>query len=127
MPSPAFSMEVKMQIKTEDEFWDFLDSVKDSSKTDDLPSRFIWHYRQEPEVFSMFESFAMQMFRANRIKGSAWLIANRMRWETSISTNTEPFKITNDFISLYARLFMARHPHTLGFFRTGEMKRIKGI
>lgn len=116
-----------MVQKTENDFWDYLYSVRDNMDKDDLPSRFIAHYKQDPEVYDMFDRFAMQMYRANPERGSAWLIANRMRWETAINTTTEPFKITNDFIALYARLFMARHPHTDGFFVCKKMERIMGL
>jgi hypothetical protein len=52
------------------------------------------------------------------------MIANRIRWETSIETfSVEEYKISNDYIALYARMFMSDHPEYNGFFRIKEMKR----
>jgi len=47
---------------------------------------------------------------------------NRMRWETALQTTGDEFKIRNDFIAYYARLFMAYHPEHEGFFRIKRMK-----
>jgi hypothetical protein len=41
---------------------------------------------------------------------SAWLIVNRIRWETTVETSSGDFKISNNFIAYYARLFMDEHP-----------------
>jgi hypothetical protein len=52
------------------------------------------------------------------------MIANRIRWETSIETySVEEYKISNDYIALYARKFMQDHPSYDGFFKIKEMKR----
>lgn len=115
-----------MQVNNESEreFWEYLASIRDNMDKYDLPTRFIWHHSTEPEVYQMFEGFALQMYAKNPLVGSAWLIANRMRWETYVNTTTEPYNISNDFIALYSRLFMARYPQAEGFFKTRPMKRI---
>ena len=38
--------------------------------------------------------------------------------------NTDEYKISNDFIALYARLFMFEYQDYKGFFRTRPMKRV---
>lgn len=115
-----------MARKSEEEFLNYLDSIKDNMDKDDLPTRFLYHYRTNPNVYRMFEAFALQAIQAGRTRLSAWLIANRMRWEVELQKQVdEEFKIANDFIGLYARLFMARHPQYNGYFVTKRMPRIK--
>lgn len=110
---------------TENEFLNYLDSVKTNEK-DCLATRFLYHYRTNPEVYRLFEKFTLQMIQRQPVRGSAWMVANRVRWETTMS-HDEEYKVTNDYIAMYARLFMARHPQYDGYFVTKEMKRIFGV
>lgn len=45
-----------------------------------------------------------------------------MRWDSDLSTKDDVFKISNDYIALYARLMVYRYPEFEGFF---ELKRMK--
>ena len=47
---------------------------------------------------------------------------NRIRWETSIDTVGDDFKIRNDYIAYYARLFMHDFPEHNEIFSTKKMK-----
>lgn len=81
-----------------------------------------WH-RKNPHVYELFERFTMQAINKGRAKLSAWLIVNRIRWETSIETDGDDFKISNDYIALYARLFMHLNPQYDGVFTIKRMTR----
>jgi len=113
-----------MTYKTENEFLNYLDSVK-TNKRDCLATQFLYHYKTKPETYQFFEKFALEMIQTRPKRGSAWMVANRVRWETMI--RDEPYKVTNNFIALYARLFAARHPQHEGYFPTKAMKRILGL
>lgn len=80
-----------------------------------------WH-QQNPDVYKMFERFTFEAINAGHSRLSAWLIVNRIRWETTVVTQGEDFRISNDFIAWYARLFMHLHPQFSGFFQTKRMK-----
>lgn len=80
-----------------------------------------WH-KQNPHVYELFKRFTFQAIRCGHKRCSAWLIVNRIRWETAIETSGCDFKISNDFIAYYARLFMAHYPEHEGFFVTKRMK-----
>jgi hypothetical protein len=80
-----------------------------------------WH-KQNPHVYELFKRFTMQAIDRGHKNLSAWLIINRIRWETSIETKGEDFKISNDFIAYYSRLFMHQYPQYQGFFRTKPLK-----
>ena len=83
-----------------------------------------WHNRN-PQFFTLFERFTNEAISRGHNNLSGWLIANRVRWETNIVTRGNEYKIKNDFIALFARLFMVRHQQYIGFFRTKRMKRLK--
>ena len=114
---------------TENEFLDYLDSIKTGAKNC-LASQFLYHIRTNPAIYNYFEEFAFDMIRKKPDRGSAWMIANRVRWETKfaeVPIEETIFKVTNNFIALYARLFMARHPQHEGYFQIKNMKTISGI
>ncbi len=90
---------------------------------DDLKERWwAWH-KKNPHVYKLFEEFTLRAIKKGHRKLSAWLVVNRIRWETSIETTGSDFKISNDFIALYARYFMHKNPKYDGFFRIKKMKR----
>jgi hypothetical protein len=80
-----------------------------------------WH-RQNPHVYALFKEFTFQAILRGHRRLSAWLVVNRIRWETTVETNGGDFKISNDFIAYYSRLFMEEHPEYSGFFRTKPLK-----
>ena len=98
-----------------------LSMTKLDSSTDQKQAWWEWH-KANPHVWNLFERFALEAARSGRKNFSHWLIMNRIRWETAISTTSDDFKIRNDYIAYYARLFMAMHPKYEGFFRTKKMK-----
>jgi len=89
-----------------------------------LTNRFNQFHNDNPQVYEMFKKFTFMAIRRGHKRLSAWMIANRIRWETSIETiSVEDYKISNDYIALYARKFMSDHPEYNGFFKIKEMKR----
>lgn len=85
-----------------------------------------WH-KQNPHVYQLFKRFTIQAIDAGHKNLSAWLIINRIRWETSIETKGDDFKISNDYIAYYSRLFMHDFPQYKGFFRTKQLKADKPV
>lgn len=81
-----------------------------------------WH-KANPHVYAAFERFTFEAIRKGHKQFSAWLIVNRIRWETMVETTGNDFKISNDFIAYYARLFMAYHPEHEGIFKTKQLRR----
>jgi hypothetical protein len=83
-----------------------------------------WH-SENPKFFEYFEDFTFEAINKGHDRLSGWLIANRVRWETMIVTKGNDYKIKNDYIALFSRLFMVRNPEYVGFFRTKRMKRLQ--
>ena len=79
--------------------------------------------KENPEVYDLFCKFTLQAAGRGHKRLSAWMIVNRIRWETSVVTVGNDYKVSNDFIALYARKFMKDHPQYNGFFSIKTMKR----
>ena len=88
------------------------------------PTKARWRefHDENPHVWDMFERFTFDAIAAGKRNSSAWLIINRIRWETEIVTRGSAFKISNDHIAHYARHFHEQHPEFAGFFRTRPLK-----
>ena len=92
---------------------------------DDLKRKWWNWHKENPHVYRLFEEFTFRAIKKGHKRLSAWLVVNRIRWETSIETTGDDFKISNDYIALYARYFMHKHPRYEGFFKTKKMKRVE--
>jgi hypothetical protein len=79
-----------------------------------------WH-KANPYVWVYFEQFSFDAIKKGRRKISHWLIINRIRWEVYIETTGNDFKISNDFIAFYARLWRAKHPEHKDLFNIKRM------
>jgi hypothetical protein len=79
-----------------------------------------WH-KNNPMIWQYFEKFAMEAIRMRRTKISHWLIINRIRWEVYVITTGDDFKISNDFIAFYARLWREKYPQHKDLFNIKRM------
>ena len=77
-----------------------------------------WKYHEDnPHVFKHFKRLAWEYKNAGNNKCSAALIGNVIRWQVSIETQSEDgFKISNDWLPLYARLLVYTNPSFDEFF-----------
>ena len=80
-----------------------------------------WH-KKNPLVYELFEKYTFDAIESGRKHYSHWAIINRIRWDREIETQGSDFKISNDYIGFYARLFHAQHPEHDGFFRLKQLK-----
>lgn len=79
---------------------------------------FIEFERKNPHVRELFDQFAMQGIMQGRMNFGARMVWERIRWFTAIETTDLEFKVNNNFIAYYSRLFMIEHPEHGDFFRT---------
>ena len=80
-----------------------------------------WH-KENPRIWKYFRQFALEAVHSGRKHISHWLIVNRIRWEVSIATTGHEFKISNNHIAFYARLWKAAYPEFSYIFTTKWMK-----
>ena len=92
------------------------------SGDDRIQANFEKFHAANPRVFELWGRFTLQMIRAGFKRGSASLVAERIRWETGIATTSDPpVQLNNNYRSRYARLWMRKNPTWAGFFRTREL------
>jgi hypothetical protein len=87
-----------------------------------LFKKFFEFHFENPGVYDLFEKFALQAKAANRPRFSHWMIAQRIRWYTNIETTGTDYKLSNDYIAMYARLLVYAIPELEGFFQLKKMK-----
>lgn len=78
-------------------------------------------HKAHPEVWTLFERFALDRAARGFAHYSADAVMHRVRWETSGGDKTrgeDGFKINDHHVAFYARRFMRLHPELPGFFRT---------
>jgi hypothetical protein len=73
-------------------------------------------HEANPHVYVAMLAFANELRAVGRNKSSVWLIGNRLRWETAISTTGANYTLPNETFSRYARLIMHEHKEFRGFF-----------
>lgn len=89
-----------------------------------LTERFNTFDRDNPHIYRLFCKYTWDAINAGRQKLSHWMVINRIRWDADVLTETEEsYKISNDFIALYARKFMEDNPKYTGIFTIKQMKR----
>lgn len=92
-----------------------------------IRKRFEEFHLTHPQVYLMFESFAKALINKGHKKLGAKMIMERIRWEIQFETYTQDergFKINNDFVAHYARMFIKHHPQYKDFF---EFRIIKSL
>lgn len=75
-------------------------------------------HRENPHVYTLFDRFTRRAIAAGRTRLASKLICERIRWETAVETRGEEFKINNNHMPYYARLWMRNNPRYAGFFGT---------
>lgn len=91
--------------------------------TQTLSEQFEEWLKLNPDFYPLFDKFTRQLILSGVKKSSAWLVCNRIRWESMIQTVGNEYKISNDFIALLARKFLSENPEHPKFFTIKEMKR----
>jgi len=87
-----------------------------------LYKKFFEFHFENLGVYDLFEKFALQAKAAGRPRFSQWMIAQRIRWYTNIETTGTDYKLSNDYIAMYARLLVYAIPELEGFFQLKKMK-----
>lgn len=80
-------------------------------------------HEANPHVYQAFKQKAHEAKAAGVEKTSHWLIMNVLRWESGLQTSGKEWRISNDHISIYARLLIWNEPEFEGFFDLHQMKR----
>jgi hypothetical protein len=78
-------------------------------------------HRLHPEVWTLFERFALEAASTGRRRFGVAAVWERLRWETAVNPDYAShgeWKLNNNYRAFYARRFMRAHPEHAGFFAT---------
>lgn len=83
----------------------------------------IWweFHKSNPRVFDLFKTITFRGINKGKKRMSATLVVNVIRWEHFLETTDQKdggFKINNNFVPYYARLFMRDFPQYSKLFST---------
>jgi len=101
---------------------DFRQNLIDFKKWDETKGKFRKFHFANPHIYQTFSIYSWDAAKAGHKVFSHWLIMNRIRWDSLIQTDGEKYKIPNEFIAFYARMFMIRYPQLGAFFKIKRMK-----
>ena len=85
---------------------------------DDGAVRFHEFHRANPHVYDRLRGLAMRQVEAGRVHGGIAQLFEVLRYEHSLRTSGDEFKLNNNYRAHYARLLMEREPRLSGFFQT---------
>ena len=87
-----------------------------------IDTRFQKFHAENPKVYELFVRFSEEAIKAGRPRIGAKMLAERIRWYTSVETNGGSWKLNNTFVSRYARLIAKERPDLAPLFETRSLK-----
>ena len=88
------------------------------TRLEQMRAAFVAYHRAHPSVWRLFARFTFQVIERGHRHYSADAVVHRIRWHATVETSGEGFKIRNNHVAFYARMFMSTYPEHDGFFRT---------
>lgn len=85
-----------------------------------LECQFAEFHAENPHVYSLFERYALEAWKAGASRIGVKAIAERVRWDQRVGVQTSDWKINNSIVALYARLLIHRHPMFAELIETRE-------
>lgn len=79
-------------------------------------SEFLAYDSENPQVWTSFEKFALQVTETGREYFGAKAVMERVRWYSVVEAN-DTFKVNNNWVAFYARKFGLKYPKHADFFR----------
>jgi len=95
--------------------WDFIDIEVDKNAT--IQQRFEAFHKANPRVYQELYKLASLMKGKGHKRIGMQMLIEKLRWEWyETTTNTDGFKINNDYAAHYSRLLMKEKPELAGLF-----------
>ena len=95
--------------------WDFIDIEVDKNAS--IQQRFEAFHKANPRVYQELYKLASLMKGKGHKRIGMQMLIEKLRWEWyETTTNTDGFKINNDYAAHYSRLLMQEKPELAGLF-----------
>ena len=86
-----------------------------------LITEFRIYHNANPQVWDLFQQFTFEAINMGRSRYGSQSVIERIRWYTNIETadfgRNVDFKISNNHVAFYARMFHDKYPEHDKFFR----------
>lgn len=96
--------------------------VKAPDATTSISARFDRFHADNPHVYDRLVGLARQVRNRGMKQWSIQAAFEVLRYQALTTDTAEPFKLSDNFRSRYARLIMDREPDLRGFFKTKELR-----
>lgn len=83
--------------------------------------QFVSYHEDNPQIYTAFKRLAFKAMSRGKQYYGAKALFEVLRWQTEIE-GTGEFKINNNHVSRYVRLFETEFPEHRGFFRKRILK-----
>jgi hypothetical protein len=87
-----------------------------------IEDRFWAFHQANPKVYQLFDRFTQQVIERGHKRFSADAVLHRIRWETSVVTRGDQFKINDHYSAYYSRMWMNDNPAYDDIFATRELR-----
>lgn len=87
-----------------------------------IDERFDAFHEANPHVLAELERLADQLAAAGVRRFGVKALVERLRWDWTVQTAGDDFKVNNSFTSRYARLLIERRPDFADMIETRELR-----
>lgn len=97
-------------------------AANDNSPQTKWEAKFRVFHANNPHIYELVKRYTFDVIATGRERFSMTSIFERIRWHSNVETrDSEPFKLCQNYIPYYSRLFMEDFPQHRGFFRTNAL------
>lgn len=90
--------------------------IKEIFMANKLAKEFKEYFFENPDMWDAYKKFAGVALNANPKRISIGMVAERIRWETTVTSGSGKYKVRSNFRAFYARLLMWKYPQYRGKF-----------
>jgi hypothetical protein len=99
---------------------------EDTARKDGIQKRFEEFHAKNPKVYELLRQRAFELKQAGHQTYGIDTMFGWLRWHKDLAiSETEPFKLSNDLRSRYARYLMQKEPELQGFFEIRPLTTLK--
>lgn len=93
----------------------------------DLERRFVEFHRRNPRVYAALEKKCLALFDSGRTRIGVAELVEDLRYEPSLKTAGDTFKLNNSYRSFYARLLIYKHSKLASIIGVREQTHYKSV
>jgi hypothetical protein len=82
-----------------------------------LRQRFWAFHEKNPHVYRLLREMALDLKRRGVKRSGIKMLYEKLRYDYTVQTTGEPYKLSNSFHAFYARLILATTPELGDFFQ----------